>query len=198
MCNATGLSGGDVLFIFRHQKYCSIVEFPLLVHIQDCRIAWLHQSVNQQGGVVGFQDLGLEWECKPWANVHRVSFPSFRRGKQWSYTAGRYWEDKCRRNITDTTVMSIDSGHRFSLFSSLTILMLLLLILLQLLNSQIIIYYQATHILYILCTTKAIKTHKRTLNLIKIGKWGVSHPRLSSWQKVYSAVIYCELELCFA
>lgn len=128
-----------------------------------------------------------------------MSFPSFRWGKQWSYSAGRYCEDKCHRNVTDTTVMGMDSGHRFSLFSSLMLLLMLLsLLLLKLLNSQIITYYQATHTLYTLRMTKAIKTHKKTLHFIKIGKWGVPHPRLNSWQRAYVAVIYREPELCFA
>lgn len=58
-----------------------------------------------------------------------------------------------------------------------------------------IIYYQVTYTPYILCMTKEIKTHKNNLNL---GKWDVSRPRLSSWQRVCAAVIYCDLELCFA
>lgn len=39
-----------------------LVSFP-----SWCRhgIAGLHQSVSQQRPGVGFQDLGLEWECKP-------------------------------------------------------------------------------------------------------------------------------------
>lgn len=177
-------------FIFRHKRHCSIVEFPFL----DRRIASECESTEKW---CGFQDLGLEWECKAWANVRHVSFPSFRQGKQWSSIADRYCEDKCHRNVTDTTVMGIDSGHRLSLFSSLTILLLLLLLLLKLLNSQMIIFYQSTHTLYMLCMTKAIETHKKTLNLLKIGKWGASHPRLRSWQRVCAAVIYCEIELCF-
>lgn len=130
-------------FIFRHKRHCIVVEFPFLVHTRDCRIASECESTKRWA----FRDFGLEWECKPLANEHHVFFPSFRWGKQCSCTTGRYCEDKCHRNVTDTTVMGTDSGHRFSLFISL-MLLLLLLLLLKLLNSQIIIYYQATHTLH--------------------------------------------------
>lgn len=51
---------------------------------------------------------------------------------------------------------------------------------------------------YILCTTKEIKMHKKAMQLLKIGKWGVSQSRLRSWHRVCAAVIHHGPDLCFA